>query len=106
MNERARKALSADEVRHVAKLAQLHLAEAQVEQFRTQLSSILDHVATLSELDVGDVTPMFHATDHTGHAAEDVPQPSMPVEAILELAPHVEGTYLAVPKVLAEDAGG
>lgn len=97
--------LSLDEVRHVAKLARLRLTNEELEEYRSQLSAVLEHIAKLNELDVTGVGPMAHPSDVTNRLDEDVVGESMPVEQLLAIAPAVEGQFLAVPKVLGEEAG-
>jgi aspartyl-tRNA(Asn)/glutamyl-tRNA(Gln) amidotransferase subunit C len=97
--------LTTQQVKHVAKLARLRLNDAQIEQYRTQLSSILSYVAKLDELDLENVEPLAHPTELTNRLDDDVVAPSMPLENLLRNAPAVEDRYLAVPKVL-EDTGG
>lgn len=92
--------LSLDEVRHVAKLARLRLSDAELEQYRRELSSVLDHIARISELDVEGVEPLAHPVDLVNRLADDQPGESLPVEMVLAIAPEIEGRYLAVPKVL------
>ncbi|MHC5114252.1 MAG: Asp-tRNA(Asn)/Glu-tRNA(Gln) amidotransferase subunit GatC [Planctomycetota bacterium] len=95
--------LSLDEVRHIARLARLAIDDARLEQYRTQLTSILDHIRMLSELDVSAVEPMSHPHELTNRLAEDVVAEPMPLEDLLRNAPAVEDRYLAVPKVLGDD---
>ncbi|MBT8486234.1 MAG: Asp-tRNA(Asn)/Glu-tRNA(Gln) amidotransferase subunit GatC [Phycisphaerales bacterium] len=97
--------LSKTAVEHVAKLARLRLDEQQLAAYRTQLASVLQHIATLEELDVDVVEPMAHPLDVTNRTADDVVSPPMDLDALLANAPATEGGYLAVPKVL-EDQGG
>ncbi len=94
--------LSLDEVRHVARLARLELSPQELELFRAQLSSVLDHIARLAELDVEGVEPMAHPADITNRLDEDVPGESLPAPVLLALAPAVEGDFIAVPKVLGD----
>jgi len=97
--------LSLDEVRHVAKLARLKLSDAELERYRRELSSVLDHIAMLSEQDVTGVEPMAHPTDMTNRLDEDVVGHSLPLDKVLANAPAVEGDFLAVPKVLDDEPG-
>ena len=55
MTDSATSALSLEETRHVAKLARLQLSEEELESCRHDLTAILDHVATLGELDLQGV---------------------------------------------------
>ena len=97
--------LSINQVRHVAKLARLRLSDAQLEQYRTQLSSVLEYVAKLNELNVTNVEPMAHPTELNNRLDEDEPGPSLPLEHVLLNAPAIEDRFLAVPKVLDEGGG-
>ncbi len=94
--------LSIDEVRHVAKLARLRLTDEQLERYRGQLLTVLDHIAKLSELDVEGVEPMAHPSDLTNRFDDDVPGAMLARETVLGLAPATEGDYFAVPKVLVD----
>jgi aspartyl-tRNA(Asn)/glutamyl-tRNA(Gln) amidotransferase subunit C len=98
--------LSSDQVRHVARLARLRLSNDQIEQFRAELSSVLDHVASLDEVDVTGVQPLSSPHDLAQRLAEDVIQESLPVETVLRAAPAVEDSFIAVPKVLEDKSGG
>jgi len=91
---------------HVAKLARLRISPEQVEPFRVDLSNILDHVAKLSEIDTQSVEPMTHPLSIVNRLAADLPGPTMPIESLLRNAPSAEGSFLAVPKVLADEGGG
>jgi aspartyl-tRNA(Asn)/glutamyl-tRNA(Gln) amidotransferase subunit C len=104
--------LTTDEVRHIARLARLRPSDAEIERYRAQLASILEHVARLNELDVAGIEPLTHAGGRgpggaTNRFDADEPQPPMSLEALTTNAPAMEGRYLAVPKVLddAADAG-
>ena len=94
--------LTLDEVRQVAKLARLRLTDEQLERYRSQLSSVLDHIAKLNELNVEGVEPMAHPSDLVNRFDEDRVAESLDVEQVLAIAPAVEGHFLAVPKVLAD----
>ncbi len=94
--------LTIDEVRHVAKLARLRLTDEQLERYRGQLLTVLDHIAKLSELDVEGVEPMAHPSDLTNRFDDDVPGEMLPREKVLGLAPATDGDYLAVPTVLVD----
>ncbi|HZR39039.1 MAG TPA: Asp-tRNA(Asn)/Glu-tRNA(Gln) amidotransferase subunit GatC [Ktedonobacteraceae bacterium] len=89
-------------VLNVAKLARLGLSEEEVETFREQLSSILEHIHILQEADVTGVSPTAHASRLTDVMRPDVPRPSFPPEVLLANAPDQEDNYLKVNAVLEE----
>jgi len=79
--------LSRDQVLHVARLARLELSEDEVERFGDELSKVLDHIETISELDLEDVPPTSHVVAVENALRADVPRPSLPVEDALASAP-------------------
>ncbi|MEE2906909.1 MAG: Asp-tRNA(Asn)/Glu-tRNA(Gln) amidotransferase subunit GatC [Planctomycetota bacterium] len=105
MTDSTPSALSLDETRHVAKLARLQLSEEELESCRHDLTAILDHVATLGELDLQDVEPMAHPGDRTNRIDPDEPEASLDAAQVLAIAPATEGPFIAVPKVLGGDEG-
>ena len=98
--------LTLDEVRHVAQLARLRLDDARLEACRDELATVLEHLQTISSLDVADVEPLAHPADLTNRLRDDEIGPAMPVEKLLQNAPAAEAEFLAVPKVLAPEQGG
>jgi len=97
--------LSADQVRHVAKLSRLRLSDQEIEHFAAQLSSVLDYMSKLNELDVDGVEPMSHALDVTNVLRPDEPVPGLPVDLALANAPEKSPPFFKVPKVLGEGSG-
>jgi len=90
----------------VAKLARLAVPADRIESMRTQLAGVLGHVAKLKAINVEGVQPMTTPFTQVNRLDEDEPGPCLDIADVLRNAPAVEGRYLAVPKVLAEDAGG
>lgn len=86
-----------DEVLHVARLARLALSEDEIEPMARELSAVLDHVATISELDLADVPPTSHVVEVTGRLRPDEPRPCLPREVALEQAPAVDQDGFLVP---------
>ena len=97
-------ALSLEEVRHVATLARLRLTDEELEAYRSQLSSVLEHIATLDAVDTEGVEPMAHPLDATNRLADDTVGEPMPIAALLANAPGHLDRYLTVPKVLGDEA--
>jgi aspartyl-tRNA(Asn)/glutamyl-tRNA(Gln) amidotransferase subunit C len=50
--------LSSDDVRHIAKLCRLKLAEDEVNKFTTELTSILGYIDRLQKVDTEGVEPL------------------------------------------------
>jgi aspartyl-tRNA(Asn)/glutamyl-tRNA(Gln) amidotransferase subunit C len=98
-------ALTDADIKKIAKLSRLSLPDSQVGAVRTQLSSILGHIAKLQAVAVEGVEPMAHPLRIVNRLGADEPKATMPVEELLRNAPAVEGRYLAVPKVLGDGGG-
>ena len=92
--------ISTDEVRHVAKLARLQLAEEEVGPLTEQLDRILSYVAKLNELDTTGVAPTTHALSLQNAFREDQVKPSLPREEALANAPQDNGESFVVPRVI------
>lgn len=97
--------ITESEVRHVAKLARLHLDDAEVSAYATKLGQVLGYVAMLGELDVSGVEPLTHALDQVNVLREDVAAPGLSAETALMNAPESDGAYFAVPKVIGDGGG-
>lgn len=97
--------LSPDTVRKVARLSRLALDDAQVEQYRVQLSAILGHMDRLNELDLEGVEPLAHAADAANRFAPAEPGPTLPNSALMDMAPDPMPPFIKVPKVLDEGGG-
>jgi aspartyl-tRNA(Asn)/glutamyl-tRNA(Gln) amidotransferase subunit C len=92
-------ALTIDEVRKVAALARLRLSDEELERMQQQLSSILDYMQVLQEVDVTDVPPTAQVTDVVNIVRPDEVRPSLPVDEALSGAPQREGDYFKVKPV-------
>ena len=96
-------ALSPDEVRHVARLARLALADEEVTELAPQLSEILGYAEKVGEVAADDVEPTTHPFALTDVSRPDVRRDSLPREDLLAAAPQVEEDRFAVPRIVAEE---
>jgi len=86
-----------EEVRHVARLARLQLSDEEVDRMAVELAGVLDHIATIAELDLDAVEPTSHVVAVENALRDDEPQPSLPREQALAGAPAVADDGFAVP---------
>ncbi len=92
--------LGPTQVRHIAALARLELSDQETSEIQRDLEGILEYVARLADVDVTDVQPLVSPHGHCSRLHADDPQPPLPAETVLEMAPAREGDYISVPKVL------
>jgi len=92
--------LSSEEVRYVARLANLHLTNEEVELYRDQLTGILSHVQSLQQVDTTGVEPTGHATESHTIMRADEPGTPLDREDVLRNAPRTSGEFIRVSAVL------
>ncbi len=95
--------LSRAQVERVALLAQLDLSDREVELFREQLSSILEHVERLCQVDTRAIPPTASVLPLGNVLREDEVEPGLPLSDVLANAPAVEDGLFQVPVVLEGD---
>jgi aspartyl-tRNA(Asn)/glutamyl-tRNA(Gln) amidotransferase subunit C len=86
-----------EQVLHVARLARLRLEDEEIERMTGELSTILDHIEKIGELELDGVEPTSHVVELENVLRPDEPQPSLPREAALAEAPDTDGTGFRVP---------
>ncbi len=96
-------AISRDEVAHLARLSRLALTEDELDHYATQLDSILNHVASVSEVAADDVPPTAHPAQLDNVLRKDVVTPGLTRDEALSGAPAVEQDRFAVPQILGEE---
>jgi aspartyl-tRNA(Asn)/glutamyl-tRNA(Gln) amidotransferase subunit C len=94
--------LSLEEVEHVALLARLGLRSEERERMRDQLSSILEHISLLEEIDTEAIPPTAQVITLQNVTRPDEVQQSLSVEDVLRNAPRSEDRMFKVNAVLDE----
>lgn len=93
--------ISDDDVRHLATLSSLQLADEELENLRADIENIITHVDSLSELDTSGVEPTYQVTDLQNVMRDDtVARSSVTYGDLLGLAPSSRENQIEVPKVL------
>ena len=86
-----------EQVLHVARLARLRLTDDEVTRMAGELSTILDHIEKINELDLDDVEPTSHVVEVENVLRADEPRESWPRERTLGLAPDPADGGFRVP---------
>jgi aspartyl-tRNA(Asn)/glutamyl-tRNA(Gln) amidotransferase subunit C len=92
--------ISKEEVKHIAALARLGLNEEEIEKFSLDLSTILDWIEQLKEVDIADVEPTAHITGIKNSFREDKTEEFSERENLAELFPEEKSGYDKVKSVL------
>ena len=93
--------ITTDDVRHLAQLSNLQLADDEVDNLRGDLENILGYIEQLGELDTTGVEPTYQVTGLENVWRDDeVQDAGVSREQLLELAPERADNSVKVPKVL------
>ena len=87
-------------VEYVAHLGRLELEPEEIEQYTTQIDSILQYMDALNTLNTEGVEPTSHAIPVPCLMREDKARESFAVEASLSNAPSRKGSFFKVPPVI------
>ncbi|MGA9332700.1 MAG: Asp-tRNA(Asn)/Glu-tRNA(Gln) amidotransferase subunit GatC [Rudaea sp.] len=87
-------------VRHVARLARLAVADDAAPRLASELARVLDLAERLATAPLSDVEPMAHPQAHALLWREDAVTQGDCADALLTLAPDARAGLYLVPKVI------
>lgn len=96
--------ITEDQIVHLSELANLNISKNEVKKFQKQLSSIIDYVSELSQVDTQDVEPTSQTTNLTNIKREDVidQRDSLTTEEALSGTENTHNGYFKVPAIFEE----
>lgn len=92
--------LNSEDVKKIAHLARLSIDDAAVDQYARDLSSILDLVEQMNQVNTDGVEPMAHPMDARQRLRPDEVSESNLRDKYQAIAPDVEHGLYRVPKVI------
>ncbi|MFA4817654.1 MAG: Asp-tRNA(Asn)/Glu-tRNA(Gln) amidotransferase subunit GatC [Parcubacteria group bacterium] len=92
--------ISEEEVKHIAGLARIGLDEKEIEKYQKDMSSILDWIDELREVNVEGVEPTAHITGLENVAREDKEREFGNKDGIVELFPEKKNNFNKVKSIL------
>ncbi len=92
--------LSLDQVRAIADLARIELAEAEAQALARELNGILAIVDEMLAVDTAGIVPMAHPQDARQRLRDDVVTETDERELFQSIAPQVEDGLYLVPRVI------
>ncbi len=92
--------LDKDTVKNIAYLARMRVADDKLEPLAGELSSIMNWIEQLQELDTDGVEPMASVSDVVLPQRKDAVTDGNCQAAVLKNAPDCEDGFFAVPKVV------
>lgn len=95
--------IARDDVKHLARLSRLDLADEEIDHLAGQLDQIIAAVARVQEVAADGVPATSHAVPLINVLRDDTVVECLTAEQALAAAPAVEQQRFRVPRILAED---
>jgi len=94
--------ISSKELQHIAKLARLGFGPSEVKRFQEELSSILDYLKKLKEVDVSEVKPTSYPFLAENVMRDDkvTKREETKNKKLLDLAPEIKEGYFKTKSIL------
>jgi aspartyl-tRNA(Asn)/glutamyl-tRNA(Gln) amidotransferase subunit C len=91
------------EVDYVARLARLKLDTEEKERMAGELGAILETAQKIRELDTEGIEPTAHVLNLPAVLREDQVRPALPLNRVLQNAPHRKQGYFRVPSIIVSE---
>ena len=98
-----KRSITSDEIKKLAALSKLSIANDEMDKYSQQLSDILDYVSQLENVDTRNVEPLLNVLDQVNDSKPDEPQPSITQKLALKNAPKASGEFFQVPEVIKKN---
>jgi len=95
--------ISKEEVKHIAKLARLGLTSSEIRKFQKELSSILDYIEKLKEVDISGIEPTSHSIEieNVMRRNDELKEEKLETrKKLIEMAPEKKEGYLKTKPIL------
>ena len=92
--------IDTDTVKRVANLARIHVTEPELIPLSKQLSTILEFMHQLNEVDIKDIEPLTSVTPMDLKLRDDTVTDGEKTKQILMNAPSQSDGFFAVPKMI------
>jgi len=92
--------ISREDVRKIAELARLEIADDRIERVARELSAVLDYAASLGQLDLEGCEPMAFAPAEAPLREDRVDERRLGPEVALAAAPEGEDGFFLVPPIV------
>lgn len=99
-------AITEEQVKHVAKLAKLSFADADLDKFTDQLGKIIDMVELLEEVDTEGVPFTSNVVETVNVMRPDRAQAGWDRNELMKNVPESENGFIKVPAILDDGEAG
>lgn len=95
--------LTSDQVKHVAKLANLPLTKDEEQKYSKQLSKILDYIDQLDKVDTKRIEPTYNVSGQQNIMAKDEVSGSLSKEDTVKNGSNSKNGYFVTKGVFADE---
>ncbi len=93
--------LDIEQVKKIAKLANLDMSDSELEKYTKQLSEVIDYnVLQLSKVNTENIEPLLNVSGLTNATREDVTEPGLTQEQVLQNAKEKHNGFFKVKQIL------
>tara|TARA_B100001123_G_C15267923_1_gene1009162 strand:+ start:1503 stop:1820 length:318 start_codon:yes stop_codon:yes gene_type:complete len=92
-----------DHILKLAELANLTLAEDEIDSYISDINKILKLVSEVKDVDTEGVSPLSNVLDEFSEMREDEPEIKTNREEALDNAPDTDGVYFQVPATITHN---
>lgn len=93
--------LSKKDIEKIAKLSRLDLKESEIENFQKEISSILNYVEQLSDVDTEGLSPTYQVSGLTSITRDDVVVPyKITQEQLFKNVPKIRDGHIEVKRMI------
>ncbi len=92
--------ITSEQITHIARLARLKTSAEEADFYADQLTSILDLVEQMNNIDTTDIEPMSHPQDVNLRLRDDVVTEHNQREEYQAIAPEARNGLYLVPQVI------
>ena len=89
-----------DHILRLAELANITLAEEEIDSYISDVNKILELVSEIQDVDTTDVEPLSNVLDEFSETRDDTASLKVSREEALGNAPDTDGVYFQVPATL------
>lgn len=101
MSSASKSLISEEEIIKLAKLSSLELTPTEVKEYQTEVSTILEMIDKLKEINTDGVEPTYQVSGNQNVTREDtIVEDSVEPQDLLSLAPDSHKGHIKVKKVL------
>ena len=99
----AKKNITIEEVKRIAKLSKLNIPDDQLDYYASEMDKILGYFKIISKVDTSNIEPLTHVTEQDNVVRKDEIGECIENKKFIDNCPESFGQYIKVPKVLDKD---